>query len=98
MAPGANPPLAATARAVVRAYPCSASVRIAARRMRCRVSARITSDDPPRADARLGEEPVQPAGQLGAPVAGHLGVEVVLQVVGQLQEDRWDDAAAQRTG
>src|SRR6266508_1842071 len=82
------------ARAVVRAYPWLASVATVARKSRSRVPARATSDDPPGVDAGSRER-VEPARQLGQPVAGHLRVEVVLQVVGELQEDGRQDPPAQ---
>src|SRR5215475_3601179 len=86
MTPGANPPVRAMARAVVRAYPWLASVRTVARRTRSLVCARATSEDSAWTHAGAGEQRVEPARQRGQVVAGHLRVEVVFQVVGQL---RW---------
>src|SRR6266702_6311769 len=96
MTPGANPPVCAMARAVVCAYPWMASVRTAARRIRSRLPARATSDDPPRAHAGAFEVRVEPAGQFGQVMAGHLRVEVVFEVIGQLEEQGGDHPPAQR--
>src|SRR6266545_6160655 len=98
MTPGANPPVRAMARAVARAYPWLASVRTAARSTRSLVWARATSDDPPWAHAGRGEERVEPPRQFGQMVAGHLRVEVMLQVVGEFQEERGDEVAPQGAG
>src|SRR6266508_5347545 len=101
MTPGANPPVVAIARAVVALNPCSASVCTVARSTRSRVcvlGGMTGSDHPPRHNAGPGQERIEPPGKARQVVAGHLRVQVVLQVVGQLQEDRWDDPAAEGTG
>src|SRR5581483_4236274 len=97
MTPGANPPVAAMARAVDLRYPITESVRTAARSTRCLVS-RAKSDDLSGPHPGRLEHQVESPRQLGQVMAGHGRVEMVLQMIGELQEERRNDAAAQGSG
>src|SRR6266568_7699541 len=56
------------------------------------------SDDMPSLHPGTLEEWVEAPGELWEVVAGDLGIEMVLQVIGQLEEDRGDDPAPERSG
>lgn len=50
-------------------------------------------NDIPVLHARLFEEGIEAASEFGEVVAGHLGIQVVFQVIGEFQEEGGNDCA-----